>query len=124
MGAWENARERAGQWWSATRNAAAAGQHSLSWQGFEEWQERHWRGFEERQRRRLGELTDEGQQAVQHEIQAFETWQQRFWAQQGSRQQPTCPNCRLTFLMLPLLPSLRESYGRFFRRSKVLAQQA
>jgi hypothetical protein len=151
LGAWESAQEQAGQWLSAAGEAAAGWQQALSWEGFEEWQERHWRAFEERQRRRLAELTDEqrerwlaweerqrqrlgelseeGQQVVRREIEAFERWQQQYWAQYrpseatAAAAQPTCPNCRLSFLMLPLLPNIRESFGRFGSRTKVLARE-
>ena len=145
---WEDWRQRPQQWLEGAEQAAEEWRERLSWEGFQAWQERHWQAFEERQRRRLaamteeqrewwraweerqrqrlGELTEEGEAVVRREVGAFEERQQRYWAahhpeaqqaQQGGT--PTCPSCRLSFLMLPLLPNIRESMERFGRRTKV-----
>jgi hypothetical protein len=145
---WEDWRQRPQQWASAARQSTEdlqqrwswskveEWQQQFSWQRVEDWQERHWRAFQERQRRRLESLTEEqrqrwekltadGGQLVREEVEAFERWQQRVWGPQnpeGAAGAPaTCPQCRLSFLMLPLLPNIRESFDRFSRRTKVVS---
>lgn len=135
------------EWWGSTQQAAEDLQQRLSWESFEAWQERHWAAFEERQRARLASLTDEqrakwrhrldeGEELVKREIGAFERWQQDWWARHhkeevgaaagahGGRGKPTCPQCTLTYLFLPLLPHIGDSVSQCGLRLKVAAHCA
>ncbi len=126
---WADAVGSAGQeWHQAARQAGRDLSNKLSWQAFEGWQERHWRAFEARQRARLEALTEEqrqrweelrkeGGERWRREVAAFEEWQQRVYAAHNpeakAQAQPTCPNCRLSFLMLPLLPNIGAALRHF-----------
>lgn len=131
---WAEAARSAGEeWHQAARSAGREVRSVLSWQAFEGWQERHWRAFEARQRARLEALTDEqrrrweelreeGGELWRREIAAFEEWQQRYYGAHDlgaqGRAKPTCPNCRLSFIMLPLLPRIGETLRHFGLRLK------
>lgn len=142
---WEGAKARAGslwedwkqaphQWAEAARQTGEGWRQRFSWQAVEEWQERHWRAFEERQRARLAALNEEqrqlweewsqeGGKLLRREVGAFEEWQRRYWEQHHpeaeAQHKPTCTSCRLSYLMLPLLPNFRESLSHFGKRTKV-----
>lgn len=134
------------EWWVAVRGAAEGARERLSWRAVEEWQEKHyqafkerqrarleaateeqrqrWRAWEEAQKRRLEELAGEGGSLVRREVAAFEAWQQRWWAahhpeaEARAHAAPTCPQCRLSYLFLPLLPHIGESVRQFGLRTK------
>ncbi len=85
-------KEQPGRWWDATKQSAEGWRERLSWQGVEEWQQRHWAAFEERQKARLQALKEQqeakfeaweerqrlhiarGEQRVPREIAAFQEW--------------------------------------------------
>lgn len=131
---WADAAGSAGQeWHAAARRAGREVRGWFSWQTLEGWQERHWASFEARQRAQLEALTEEqrqrweelqreGGEMWRREIAAFEQWQQRVYAAQHpevkAQAQPTCPNFRLSFLMLPLLPNIGEALRQFGLRMK------
>lgn len=92
-----------------------------------EEQRQRWRAWEEAQKRRLEELAGEGGSLVRREVAAFEQWQQRWWAahhrgadtpEARAAAKPTCPQCQLSYLFLPLLPHIGESVREFGLRTK------
>lgn len=88
-GEWQ---EQPGRWWEASKEAAEEWRQRLSWQGLQEWQQRHWESFEARQKAWVEARKEQqqakweeweerqrlhiarGQQRVRREIAAFEEW--------------------------------------------------
>ncbi|KAI3425218.1 hypothetical protein D9Q98_008986 [Chlorella vulgaris] len=121
-GLWEGAKAWAADAWEEAQGAALARQQAYNawldhhWQSFEERVQQRlgdgeeWRAWKEQQRQRWGELAEEGEQLVRREMGVLEKYWQKQYPQASQPQQPASSSFRLSYLLLPLCPSLRSRH--------------